>query len=175
MKIFKCTAENLDSVSQFYDKVIRYLEGTINYPKWVYGQYPSRESVKQAIEEKVQYACCDGERVVGAFIMNDNPQGDYSAGEWQTELDEGAYLVIHTLASDPEIYRRGIGRRMIEYCINAARERGFDAIRLDVVPSNVPARRLYESMGFSFAGEKDLKREIEEIPVFALYELNLKR
>lgn len=39
-------------------------------------------------------------------------------------------------------------------------------------PSNTPARRLYEKIGFTFAGEKDLLRGIEDIPEFALYELN---
>ena len=61
---------------------------------------------------------------------------------------------------------------MVKYCIDYAREHGFKAIRLDVVPENIPARRLYERLGFTFAGEKDLKRDIEDIPTFALYELN---
>lgn len=168
--IEKCTIKDLEAVSLFYDKVTAYLTENINYPKWVPGIYPGRESTGQAIEEGVQYVCRDGGRITGAFILNDDPQGDYSVGDWQEELSEGEYLVIHTLASDPESLHRGIGRQMVDYCICEAKERGCKAIRLDVVPDNTPARRLYERMGFHFAGERDLKRNIEEIPVFALYE-----
>lgn len=172
MEIIKCTMENLESVAEFYGKVTEYLDRTVNYPKWTHGEYPGRESTKKAIEDGFQYACFDGGAVVGAFILNDNPQGDYSAGEWKTDLKEGEYLVIHTLASDPEIYNRGLGRKMVDYCIETAKKGGYKAIRLDVVPTNTPARGLYEKMGFYFIGEKDLKRGIEEIPIFALYGLD---
>ncbi len=37
---------------------------------------------------------------------------------------------------------------------------------------NYPARQLYEKKGFTFAGDADLDRGIEEIPIFSLYELN---
>ena len=58
-------------------------------------------------------------------------------------------------------------------CIQYARKNGYKAIRLDVVPGNVPAIRLYEKMGFTYAGTADLLRGIEDIPLFDLYELNL--
>lgn len=172
MKIIKCSKQNLSSVAAFYDKVTSYLEKHINYPKWIHGEYPGIESARSAIEAGTQYACVDGSEVIGAFILNDNPQGNYSIGNWQTRLKQGEYLVIHALASDPEIYHKGIGRYMVEYCINSARTRGYKAIRLDVVPSNIPARKLYEHMGFQFVCEKDLSRGITDIPVFALYEMN---
>lgn len=172
MNIFKCTKEQLDITAEFYDKVTEYLEKNINYPKWVHGEYPGRESTELAIENGEQYICTDGEKVVGAFILNNNPKGDYSAGDWSRELREYEYLVIHTLASDPEMYNGGIAKAMVKYCINTAKKQGFKALRLDVVPTNVPATGLYKSMGFTFAGRKDLLRNIEDIPMFDLYEIN---
>lgn len=174
MEIIKCAAEHLDSVALFYDKVTKYLEGHINYPKWINGDYPSRKSANQAIIEGSQYACIDNGRVVGAFVLNDDPQGNYDAGDWSVKLNLGEYLIIHALASDHEIYHNGLGRKMVQFCIDTAKQRGYRALRLDVVPDNIPARKLYENMGFSFAGEADLRR-FEEIPVFALYEMNFKK
>ena len=66
-----------------------------------------------------------------------------------------------------------IGRFMVDYCTSKAQADGYKAVRLDVVPDNIPARKLYEKAGFRFAGEKDLQRGIEEIPTFALYERSL--
>ena len=45
-------------------------------------------------------------------------------------------------------------------------------MRVDVVPGNYPAERLYKKLGFTFAGEKDLCRGIADIPLFRLFEYN---
>lgn len=170
--ITKCTLSHLDTLTDFYDKVTAELEAAVNYPKWKRGVYPGRESIQTAIENGVQYICTVEGKAVGAFILNQDAQGNYAAGEWTKELQDGEYMVIHTLAVLPDYARQGIGRAMIEYAIERAGSRGYKAIRLDVVPDNLPARKLYEKAGFIFAGEKDLGRSIPEIPLFALYELN---
>lgn len=66
-----------------------------------------------------------------------------------------------------------IWKEMVEYCIRYAKEHGYSAIRLDVVPDKVPARKLYEKCGFQYAGDVDLERGIEMIPVFSMYEFLL--
>ena len=170
MQIIKCTAEDLDRVAAFYDKVTEHLVNNINYPKWVPGKYPGKKSVGLAIDRDDQYACIDNGEVVGAFILNDDPMGDYSVGEWKKELNDDECLVIHTLASDPEAYQKGVGRYMVEYCIDEAAKNGYKAVRLDVVPGNEPAIKLYRKLGFTFAGEKDLGRNLKKIPTFELYE-----
>ena len=61
---------------------------------------------------------------------------------------------------------------MVEFCIEKAKNEGYKAVRLDIVPENIPAKRLYEKAGFKYAGEKDLNRGFEDIPTFQLFELN---
>lgn len=170
MNIIRCTIEHLDAASAFYDEVTEYLAAHINYPKWTPHVYPGRESTKTAIAQGVQYLCFDGDTVVGGFILNDDPQGAYEVGEWKLPLELGEFLIIHTLAVSPSCYGKGIGKFMVEYCIRHASKLGYRALRLDVVPENLPACMLYEKMGFTFAGEKDLLRNIEGIPTFKLYE-----
>lgn len=172
MEIIKCTMEELDAVAAFYDKVVDYLVRHVNYPKWRPGEYPAYGSVKENILNGSQYACIGEGKVLGAFALNDNPQGDYSMGKWRKQLSEGEYLIIHTLATDPDIYKSGAARFMVEYCIEFTKKRGYKAVRLDVVPGNDPAERLYESMGFLFAGQADIARGFDDIPIFDLYELN---
>lgn len=172
MEIIKCTEDNLKDIGLFYDKITKYLEEHINYPRWINGDYPSIVSAKQAIKEGSQYACLENGKIIGAFVLNDDPQGDYDLGDWSVTLNKGEYLVIHALATDYEIYNRGTARKMVEFCIEETKRRGYRALRLDVVPDNVPARKLYEGMGFLFAGEKNLRR-FEHIPLFALYEIRL--
>jgi len=171
--ILRCDESHLDMLTEFYDKVTGYLAETVNYPKWTPGVYPGRESVSRAIAERTQYMCLRQGTPAGAFILNTDPQGNYDRGEWQKDLQSGEYMVIHALAVSPDLKKNGIGMHLTGYCIAKAKSEHFRAVRLDVVPDNIPARKLYEKAGFTFAGEKDLARGIEEIPLFALYEFNL--
>lgn len=173
MKIIKCKIENLDKLALFYDDVTTYLDQNINYPKWVKGSYPGRESTQKAILKGEQYACFDNDTVVGAFIFNDDPQGAYEVGDWSVSLAGGEYMVIHTLAVHPSFYGKGIAKEMVNFCLDEAKKRGKKAVRLDVVPDNIPAKTLYEKCGFSLVGEYDLKRNINYIPTFLLLEKNL--
>ena len=89
------------------------------------------------------------------------------------DLPEGSYLTLHAFAVEPDIHGQGLGSKMLQFCIEKARSEGYKALRLDIVPTNIPARRLYEKNGFQYVGEADLERGIEDIPVWSLFELIL--
>lgn len=133
MKNILVCPDRLDEAGEFYDRVTEYLERHINYPKWEHGVYPSRISAEKAIEAGELYSCVDNDKIVGIYVLNDNPQGYYDAGEWEKDLNTGEYLVIHSLASDPELYGKGIARAMVKSCIETARNKSYKALRLDVV------------------------------------------
>jgi len=171
MKVRLCNENDIVEVGKFYDRVVLHLCQTINYPKWKYKVYPSEVSVREKVLRNQQFVCMDDERIVGAFVLNDDPQGMYENADWIVELLQGEYMVCHTLATAPDIQGQGVGRQMVEFCIQYAKDKGYKGIRLDVVPDNIPARRLYEKCGFKYVGDVDLERGIEEIPVFSMYEL----
>lgn len=170
--IFKCNMDMLSALTDFYLGVTTYLDTHINYPKWTPGVYPAEESIRTAIQAGTQYACTANDELVGAFIYNADPQGAYERGDWEVELSEGEYAVIHSLAVTVKHHDEGIGTKMVQFCIDKAKQDGYKALRLDIVPENIPARKLYEKSGFKFAGEKDLERGFEDIPTFQLFELN---
>lgn len=172
MEIKRCSEEDIIPVGKFYDRVVEYLDENINYPKWVYKAYPSESSVREMTIAGSQFACIDNGVIIGAFVLNDDPQGKYENATWSRQLSRGDYMVCHTLATDPTMYGKGIGRQLVSFCVDYAKEHGFQAIRLDVVPDNIPARKLYEKCGFRCVGDVDLERGIAEIPLFSMYELN---
>ena len=165
-----CNENDICKVGEFYDKVVLHLYQTVNYPRWKYKIYPTETTVRKRVEVGQQFVCVDDNKVLGAFVLNEDPQGKYENADWKINLSDGEYLVCHTLAIDPEVYGKGIGTQIVEFCIRYAKERGYKAIRLDVVPDNVPAKRLYEKCGFQYVGDVDLERDIEEIPIFSMYE-----
>ena len=61
----------------------------------------------------------------------------------------------------------------MEFAIAHARTQGMRAVRLDVNERNVPAIRLYESLGFACIDTVDLGYGIEQVERYRLYQLVL--
>lgn len=61
----------------------------------------------------------------------------------------GDWLGLHALQVDPELRRRGLGRRMIAELADWGAERGATTCWLHVESDNQPALTLYESLGLS--------------------------
>lgn len=171
MELVKCNDNCLEMLAELYNQVVDQLIANVNYPKWR-KDYPCRESIKDCIEKGEQFMCLEEGKLVGAVVLNENPAGRYEVGEWTRDLALGEYLIIHTLAVATQFSGMGIGGKIVDLCIEYAKEHHYKAMRLDVVPENIPAIHLYKKKGFTFAGTKNLERNIPDIPVFDLYELN---
>lgn len=57
-------------------------------------------------------------------------------------------MELHTFAVAPERRRKGIGRMLLDHMCAEARRQGVAHIYLQVRPSNMPARQLYDAFGF---------------------------
>lgn len=63
-------------------------------------------------------------------------------------------LHITNLAIHPAYRRRGLARHLLGGVLADARARGLRLVGLEVRPSNVEARALYESLGFKVVGRR---------------------
>lgn len=61
----------------------------------------------------------------------------------------------------PAVRGRGVGRRLAEASIAAARERGAERIELEVFASNSHALALYEKLGFAREGVRKRARKLD--------------
>ncbi|WP_261643435.1 ribosomal protein S18-alanine N-acetyltransferase [Erwinia mallotivora] len=64
----------------------------------------------------------------------------------QLVLDEAT---LFNLAVDPDFQRRGIGRELLQFLINALTARNIQTLWLEVRASNRPAIALYEQLDFN--------------------------
>lgn len=168
----QCDMTHFDAVMAMYERSVKKLEQTVNYPKWS-DAHPSRAYVAASIRRGEQFACIKGNEILGAVVLSENPEGRYELGNWSRDLREGDYLVVHILAVDPAHERLGVGGFLVDQSIAFAKANGYKAVRMDVIPENLPAVNLYRSRGFTSAGQSELERNIAYIPMFELYELNL--
>ena len=59
---------------------------------------------------------------------------------------------IMNLAVAPNERRQHLGRQLLRSLLDALQERGIERVFLEVRPSNLPARTLYEAFGFRQVG-----------------------
>lgn len=62
--------------------------------------------------------------------------------------------LIHSLHVDPDLVRRGIGRRLVDAALDGFQHAGYTAATLWVVDSNQRARRFYERGGWKTDGSR---------------------
>lgn len=82
------------------------------------------------------------------YVVFENDELVGYTGFWLV-ADE-AHITSVTVRSDCR--RRGIGRLLVRFLIDAARQAGARVATLEVRVSNVGARRLYEAFGFQPVG-----------------------
>jgi GNAT superfamily N-acetyltransferase len=87
---------------------------------------------------------------------------DIDLGASRIAVDDGepaafAFLAVRGdegwiggMGTVPARRRRGLGRAALEGVLAEARSRGAVSVRLEVIEQNVPARRLYEKLGFTY-------------------------
>jgi len=91
----------------------------------------------------------DGRRVLGGVTYVPGPANPYAEGLGPTEVG------IRMLAVSPAAQGRGIGRALTVACLERARRDGAHRVVLHSTPWMTTAHRLYESLGFRRAPERD--------------------
>lgn len=173
MMIEKAAARDAAEVGRLYDSLNDHLMATVNYPGWKKGLYPVREDAVDAIREGTLFVLREGGKIAGTVILSHREEKGYAQAPWGVELEPEQVLVVHTLAVHPQFLSRGVGRRLIEFAIAHAKAQRMRAVRLDVNERNVPAIRLYESLGFAYIDTVDLGYGIEQVEWYRLYQLVL--
>ena len=101
-----------------------------------------RPEVRAAVAEQDQ-------QIVGAVaLIADGDTVDVEASD--------RWASVRALAVDPASRRRGIGQRLVGWCIGEARQHEAPAICLHSAIFQTTAHRLYERLGFRRIPERDL-------------------
>ena len=169
MMIRKALPYEAQDVLDLYHSVIDGMANSPYRPKWQKGIYPTIDDILSAISnEELYIALSEDAAVLGAVILRHEPEAGYESVSWGLETQN--YSVVHLLAVSPAKQRSGIARALLDAARDAARENGSEAIRLDTLPYNTPAQRLYESFGFQYRGEAELYYTVTGNTAYKMYE-----
>ena len=76
--------------------------------------------------------------------------------------DQGRVATIGSMYLDPEFWRKGIGRRLMETVLETAKSHDFTETTLHVLASNKRARAFYENLGWELDIDAELDNSMRE-------------
>lgn len=175
MRLIKAKAKDLQRVIAFYRDVTENSAAAAACCRWKWGQHPSQEMVSGYVQDDCMYLMQEGDRILAAAALTMRQGEDYRPVDWAVDAPDDQVAVVHLLCVDPAIHRQGMGRRMMRYLMARADAEGRKAIRLDALCCNLPAHRLYESLGFAMRGVQRRYAENMGEMDFWLYEYPLRQ
>lgn len=170
IQIRKGTSHDIDDLEELYNVLNDALEKGVNYPGWKKGVYPIRDDAEQGIENGTLFVAVLKDNIVGTIILNHEPEEAYKEIKWGFEFDYSDVFVVHTFLVHPEYKQRGVGKQLMDFAEQYAKDTKIKSIRLDVYEGNLPAIQLYKKCGFQYKGNVDLGLEAIGLKWFQIYE-----
>lgn len=148
MEIIKASEQQFPAVRAFYHAMIDELKGTPYDLGWKKDIYPAPDFLMNSLRNGELFLSVEDNEVIASMILNHVGNDSYRQCQWQTEAQDNEITIIHALGVLPSHGGRGIGKRMVQFAIDTAKQNRQKVIRLDVLKGNLPAEKLYTSMGF---------------------------
>lgn len=150
----RAESAEFEEIRNFYWKLIDSFDTAQYGPGWKKGVYPSDVDLKVALGTGELYVLDDGENIAAAAVINRNTGGADGTSLLSGDIPPERVFALHMLGVSPERQRAGVGRVLAGKCLELAQHLGALCVRLDVAEGNLPAEKLYLSMGFRFAGTR---------------------
>lgn len=167
------TLEDIDDLLVMYTEIQEAVAGTDNDPLWRVGVHPCREQLEAAVEADALFVGFKDGQVAGALVCDETAAPGYEAVPWQVDAAPGEFVTIHLFGMHPAFRGQRLARPFMEAVEAEAARRGYRAVRLDTLITNVGAQRTYERLGYRNMGRHHLTYgtyiDTEE-PRFVLYE-----
>ena len=170
LKVRQAVPADMAAVLELYDGVIDLFQAQTGNTGWRRGVYPTETDFQKAIETGTLYLGELEGRLAAGMILTQGTDKTYGEPPWRVDAPDEETAVIHTLGVSPALSGRGLALQMIEGAVALAREKGWRALRLDVLEDNVPAQRLYQRAGFVYIETKQIWYKSTGLASFLLYE-----
>ncbi len=180
-----------EEIMRFYYEMIDRMADVEFKPGWQRDIYPTRDFIRESIDRGEMYVGFVDRSLwhpaapigapgrapevvmVCAMVINHETAEGYETVDWPVKASPEEVYVIHALGVHPDYQGMGYGKEAVLAAADICREKSSKAIRLDVLGNNLPAQKLYPSVGFQYVTTLKLFYEDTGLTDFLLYELAL--
>ncbi len=150
MEFVAASLEHIDRMCEITEQAKRQLKG-MGLDQWQKG-YPSREIWTEDAKKGCTFLAMENGEILGIFAFQTTPDASYDVidGKW---LTDGSYASMHRVCVADEAKGKGVAGRMFAHGFQMASELGFNSVRIDTHPGNLPMQRALAKSGFVPCGE----------------------
>ncbi|GAA0228312.1 GNAT family N-acetyltransferase [Metaclostridioides mangenotii] len=154
MQIKKAVPENIDKIMEIVmeNKKIMINEHNTQWDD----TYPMKESFEEDIKNGELYKICEGEEMLGVICLNEVEAKEYINVNWSKK---GPAIVVHRMCITPNIQKKGVGRKFIEFAEELAKEKKYFYIKADTYDENIKMNNFLLKCGFVKTGEVNLRKK----------------
>ncbi len=149
MKVQKATSENVLEVMYLLQHCIEDFNKNSVY-QWNVA-YPDYNRLLVEVENNSLYIIKHKGVCVGTLTLSKEQEPVFESVNWKNNTDK--YIVIKRIAVFPAWQKMGVGKKLIQFAEEYAKDNNYKSIRLDVASSSESLIKLYESIGYVFTGE----------------------
>ena len=158
LTITPARGEEIETIWPMVTRAVTHMNALGN-PQW--GEdYPTRAHYATDLDRGELYAAREDGKILGVACLNTARAVEYAPLPWKSG---GPALVIHRMAVDPEVQRRGVGRALFTFTEELARKKGLAAIHADTYSLNEGMQTLFLAMGYSRVGFVRFGRPYREL------------
>ena len=142
MEFRRSKKEDIEEIMTIIKMAQKYLKEE-EIDQWQKG-YPNESVIEKDIEGGYSYVLIDNESVVGTTYLSFDPEETYKAvyeGQW---LTYGDYGVIHRIAVDRELKRKGLASRIIKEVEGICIEKNIKSIKIDTHRENIVMQKFLD-------------------------------
>lgn len=154
--IRKLTKDNISDAFMIIKSVIEKMNSE-NIFQWD-DLYPKYEIIAQDINQGYAYGYFKLSELIGIVAVNEEYPIEYDSINWQNKV--GKSLIIHRLSVKSNCQGQGIGKELMIFIEEYAKNNGYSSIKLDAFLNNQSALKLYENLGYNNIGEVNFRKGI---------------
>lgn len=155
-RVKRGSTADIDELLALYEAVQESVAGTDNDPLWKVGVHPRREQLEVAVDQAALFVLRVEDRLAGVLIADESVTPGYEAVPWQVDAAPGEFATVHLFAVHPDFRGQGLARPFLAAVEDDLACRGYRAVRLDTLVTNLGAQRTYERLGYENLGRHHL-------------------
>lgn len=144
----KATTDDLEQIMELVEDAIEHME-TQGIMQWD-ALYPVMEDFAEDVNEGTLFVGTQDKKLAVICTVNQKCDDEYKVGQWQQP--KKSFVVIHRLCVNPAFQNKGIAYQTMHFIETLVKEKGIEAVRLDVFSQNPYALRLYQKCGYQEVG-----------------------
>jgi len=108
--------------------------------------YPSLAKLQEDIEKEELFKYVAENEIKGIVVLTPKKDEEYAPIRWLSNTENNLY--IHRLATHPQLWGTGVGKALMDFAEDFAREKNYESIRLDTFSLNTRNQAFYEVRGY---------------------------